>query len=87
MTGPALPLASGMAAARARNGGPPYTMIAAKLRLAMASMASCETKVDVLCSELAMTRQMLLHHVDPLGNLRPDGQKLLDGQKSATKTG
>ncbi len=45
---------AGMAAARARgrNGGRPYSMTAAKLRLAMASMASRDTKVAVLCAEL-----------------------------------
>jgi DNA invertase Pin-like site-specific DNA recombinase len=76
---------AGLAAARARgrNGGRPYTMTAAKLRLAMASMASRDTKVSVLCSELGITRQTLYRHVDPKGNLRPDGQKLLSRQKQA----
>jgi DNA invertase Pin-like site-specific DNA recombinase len=76
---------AGMAAARARgrNGGRPYIMTAAKLRLAMAAMAamaSRDTKVGVLCSELGITRQTLYRHVDPQGNLRPDGQKLLDNR-------
>jgi hypothetical protein len=62
-------------------------MTAAKLRLAMASMASRDTKVAVLCAELGITRQTLYRHVDPKGNLRPDGQRLLDGQKSAMKIG
>ncbi len=80
---------AGMAAARARgrNGGRPYTMTAAKLRLAMASMASRDAKVGVLCTELGVTRQTLYRHVDPKGNLRPDGQKLLKGQKWATRIG
>ena len=80
---------AGMAAARARgrNGGRPYTMTAAKLRLAMASMASRDTKVGVLCAELGITRQTLYRHVDPEGRPRPDGQKLLDGQKPAIKPG
>jgi hypothetical protein len=60
---------------------------AAKLRLAMASMASRDTKVAVLCAELGITRQTLYRRVDPKGNLRPDGQRLLDGQKSAMKIG
>jgi hypothetical protein len=78
-----------MAAARARgrNGGRPYTMTAAKLRLAMAAMASRDTKVGVLCTELGITRQTLYRHVDPEGNLRPDGQKLLDGRKLTTRIG
>ncbi|MHC5543397.1 recombinase family protein, partial [Singulisphaera rosea] len=72
---------------RGRNGGRPYTMTAAKLRLAMAAMASRDTKVGVLCSELGITRQTLYRHVDPKGNLRPDGQTLLNCQQSATKIG
>jgi DNA invertase Pin-like site-specific DNA recombinase len=77
---------AGMAAARARgrNGGRPYTMTAAKLRLAMASMGQKETKVGELCAELGISRQTLYRHVDPLGKLRRDGQKLLDSSKPAT---
>lgn len=76
---------AGMAAARARgrHGGRPYTMTAAKIRLAQAAMASRDTKVGELCAELGITRQTLYRHVDPEGNLRPDGQKLLSGQKAA----
>ena len=70
---------AGMAAARARGrrGGRPYKMTAAKLRLAMAAMGRPGTKVAELCRELGVTRQTLYRHVDPKGNLRPDGQKLL----------
>jgi len=80
---------AGMAAARARgrSGGRPYKMTAAKLRLAMAAMGKPETRVGELCAELGITRQTLYRHVDPKGNLRPDGQKLLGGGKQpATKT-
>jgi DNA invertase Pin-like site-specific DNA recombinase len=79
---------AGMAAARARgrNGGRPYRMTPAKLRLAMASMANHDTKVNDLCVELGISRQTLYRHVDPNGNLRPDGQKLLSGGKPLTKT-
>jgi DNA invertase Pin-like site-specific DNA recombinase len=80
---------AGMAAARARgrSGGRPYKMTAAKLRLAMAAMASRDTKVGDLCAELDITRQTLYRHVDAKGNLRPDGQKLLDrARQVATKT-
>src|SRR5881275_524639 len=70
---------AGMAAARARgrNGGRPFKMTAAKLRLAMAAMGQPETKVGALCAELGVTRQTLYRHVDPKGGLRPDGKKLL----------
>jgi DNA invertase Pin-like site-specific DNA recombinase len=65
------------ARARGRNGGRPYTMTAAKLRLAQAAMASRDTKVGDLCAELGVTRQTLYRFVDPKGDLRADGAKLL----------
>jgi DNA invertase Pin-like site-specific DNA recombinase len=76
---------AGMAAARARgrNGGRPYKMTAAKLRLAMAAMGQPETKVGELCAELDISRQTLYRHVDPKGKLRPDGERLLHSRKNA----
>jgi DNA invertase Pin-like site-specific DNA recombinase len=70
---------AGLAAARARgrNGGRPYKMTKAKLRLAMVAMGQPETSVAELCAELGITRQTLYRHVDPKGRLRPDGEKLL----------
>lgn len=70
---------AGLASARARgrNGGRPYKMTPAKLRLALASMGKSDTKVGELCAELGVTRQTLYRHVSPAGELRPDGQKLL----------
>ncbi|MBK8753000.1 MAG: recombinase family protein [Candidatus Competibacteraceae bacterium] len=70
---------AGLAAARARgrNGGRPYTMTPAKLRLAQAAMGQPETHVGALCAELGITRQTLYRHVGPKGELRPDGEKLL----------
>ena len=72
---------AGMAAARARgrNGGRPYTMTAAKLRLAMASMGKPETRVGELCAEMGISRQTLYRHVGPDGTLRQQGRKLLQG--------
>ena len=66
---------AGLASARARgrNGGRPYKMTPAKLRLAMASMGQPGTKVSDLCTELGITRQTLYRHVSPSGELRPDG--------------
>jgi hypothetical protein len=52
-------------------------MTAAKVRLAQAAMGKPETRVGELCAELGVTRQTLYRHVDPQGNLRPDGRKLL----------
>ena len=70
---------AGLAAARARGraGGRPYTMTAAKLRLAIAAMGKPETEVGSLCRELGISRQTLYRHVAPDGTLRPDGGKLL----------
>ena len=70
---------AGLASARARgrNGGAPYKMTSAKLRLAMASMGQRETKVGDLCKELGITRQTLYRHIAPDGALREDGEKLL----------
>jgi len=74
---------AGLAAARARgrNGGRPFKMTSAKLRLAQAAMGKPETKIAELCAELGVTRQTLYRHVAPTGDLRPDGEKLL-GRKS-----
>lgn len=74
---------AGLAAARARgrNGGRPFKMTAAKLRLTQAAMGKPETRIAELCAELGVTRQTLYRHVTPTGELRPDGEKLL-GSKS-----
>jgi len=71
---------AGLASARARgrNGGRPYTMTPAKLLLAQAAMAKRDTKVGELCQELGVTRQTLYRFVDPKGELRADGRKLLE---------
>ena len=53
------------ARARGRNGGRPYTMTPAKLRLAQAAMSKRDTKVGELCKELGVTRQTLYRFVDP----------------------
>jgi DNA invertase Pin-like site-specific DNA recombinase len=65
------------ARARGRNGGAPYKMTAAKLRLAQVAMENKETKISELCRELGITRQTLYRHVSPDGVLRNDAKKLL----------
>ena len=74
---------AGLASARARgrNGGRPYTMTPAKLRLAQAAMAKRDTKVGELCKELGVTRQTLYRFVDPKGELREDGRKLIERKR------
>lgn len=61
-------------------------MTAAKLRLAMAAMGQPETKVTDLCKELGITRQTLYRHVAPDGQLRDDGQKLMNGGRLCRPT-
>jgi len=48
-----------------------------KLRLAQAAMGQPETKVADLCAELGITRQKLYRFVAPNGELRKDGERLL----------
>ena len=69
------------ARARGRQGGRPYKMTPAKLRLARAAMADPETNVGGLCRELGVTRQTLYRHVGPAGELREDGRKLLERRR------
>src|SRR6201993_5642486 len=69
------------ARARGRNGGRPYTMTPAKLRLAQAAMATRDTKVSDLCTELSVTGQTLYRFVDPNGELRSDATKLLERKR------
>ncbi len=70
------------ARARGRNGGRPFKMTTAKLRLARAAMGQPETKVADLCVELGITRQTLYRFVGPKGELRADGEKLLARKKA-----
>ena len=66
------------ARARGRNGGAPFRMTPAKLRLAQAAMGQTETRVGFLCKELSISRQTLYRYVSPSGELREDGAKLLE---------
>lgn len=79
---------AGLAAARARgrNGGRPFKMTAAKLRLAQAAMGKPETSVAELCAELGVTRQTLYRHVTPSGELRADGEKVLAGRRKPARS-
>ncbi|MFK4260149.1 recombinase family protein [Agrobacterium tumefaciens] len=78
---------AGLAAARARgrNGGAPFKMTPAKLRLAQATMGKPETKVADLCAELGITRQTLYRFVSPKGELRSDGERLLQRRAQTRK--
>ena len=78
---------AGLASARARgrNGGRPFKMTPAKLRLAQAAMGQPGTKIGELCAELGVTRQTLYRHVTPQGELRPDGLSVLCRQKTSKR--
>ena len=65
------------ARARGRKGGAPFKMTASKLRLAQAAMGKPETRVQLLCRELGISRQTLYRHISPDGTLRDDGMRLL----------
>ena len=71
---------AGLVSARARGrvGGRPFTMTPGKVRLAMASMGKPETDIGTLCAELGISRQTLYRHVSPTGEVRPDGQRVLN---------
>jgi transcriptional regulator of acetoin/glycerol metabolism len=60
------------------KGGAPYKMTAAKLHLLQAAMKQEKTHVSDLSKELGITRQTLYRYVSPEGELRKDGQKLLN---------
>ncbi len=59
-------------------------MTTAKLRLAQAAMGQPGTKISELCSELGVSRQTLYRHMDPAGQLRSDGEKLLGPRRKGT---
>ena len=46
-----------------------------------ASSGQPETKIGAMCTELGITRQTLYRHVDPKGELRPDGQRPLAARR------
>jgi hypothetical protein len=58
----------------------------AKLHLAQAAMGKRGTRVGELCKELGVTRQTLYRFVDPKGELRADGRKLLERRRSLALT-
>ena len=53
---------------RGRNGGAPYKMTTAKLRLAQVAMENKETKISELRKELGITRQTLIVIFHPMEN-------------------
>ena len=70
---------AGLAAARARGrkGGRKFALSKAQVRLAQAAMAQRDTSVSDLCKELEVERVTLYRYVDPKGELRDYGKRVL----------
>ena len=68
------------ARARGRRGGRKFALSKAQVRLAQAAMASRDTSVAELCRELDVGRVMLYRYVDPSGELRDNGRRVLEGE-------
>lgn len=65
------------ARARGRKGGRKFQLSKAQVRLAQAAMKNRDTSVRELCKELNITRATLYKYVDPQGNLREYGKRVL----------
>ncbi len=70
---------AGLAAARARGrkGGRKFALTKAQVRMAQVAMANRDTSVAELCRELKIKPVTLYRYVDPEGNLRENGKRLL----------
>lgn len=71
---------AGLAAARARGrkGGRKFALTKAQVRLAQAAMANRDTSVTELAAELGIKPVTLYRYVGPKGELRKNGQKVLE---------
>jgi len=65
------------ARARGRKGGRKFQLTKAQVRLAQAAMKNRDTSVGELCKELGVTRPTLYRYVDPNGELREFGHRVL----------
>ena len=68
------------ARARGRKGGRKFALSKAQVRLAQAAMANRDTTVSELCTELGIKPVTLYRYVDPEGQLREQGRKVLLGR-------
>ena len=70
---------AGLAAARARGrkGGRKFALSKTQVRMAQTAMASRDTSVADLCKELGVKPVTLYRYVDPNGNLRDYGKRVL----------
>ena len=65
------------ARARGRKGGRKFALTKAQVRVAQAAMVNRDTSVAELCKELGISPVTLYRYVDPKGNLRDYGKKVL----------
>jgi DNA invertase Pin-like site-specific DNA recombinase len=65
------------ARARGRKGGRTFSLTKAQVRAIQAAMAHRETSVSELCRELGITPVTLYRYVDPQGNLRDHGKRVI----------
>ena len=74
---------AGLAAARARGrmGGAKNSLTKAQIRLAQAAMGQKETVISELCKELKISKSTLYRYIDPKGELREHGRKVLGTDK------
>ena len=71
---------AGLAAARARGrkGGRKFVLTKAQVRMAQAAMAKRDTSVSELSKKLGVKPVTLYRYVDPNGNLRNNGKRVLE---------
>ncbi|RJE78662.1 recombinase family protein [Paracoccus sp. JM45] len=67
------------ARARGRKGGRKFALSKAQVRLAQAAMANPDTSVTSLSKELGIRPVTLYRYVDPTGQLRDYGKRVLEG--------
>ena len=81
---------AGLSAARARGrkGGRKFALAKAQVRLAQAAMANRDTSVSDLARELGIKPTTLYRYVGPTGELRENGERVLNGtaKRSAPKS-
>lgn len=65
------------ARARGRTGGRKFALTKSQVRMAQAAMANRDTSVAELCKELGVKPVTLYRYVDPNGNLRDYGKRVL----------
>ena len=80
---------AGLAAARARGrkGGRKFALTKAQVRLAQAAMANSDTSVSDLAAELGIRPVTLYRCVGPNGELRENGERVLNAKPNRSPKG